>query len=115
MKNKKVITGMGIPADAEDAVIKAVVDLNEFFDEIKNSRQFTKYLKQSHIISKMFFNTLVAFTIGQVVDMAKKAAMINHNDNNRELTPEERFAVIMNEVLSHMQNVAEYTFERKLP
>ena len=63
----------------------------------------------------MMFNTLIAFTIGQIVDMAKKAVLIDHTKNNKRLNPEQRFAVIMNEVLSHMQRVAQSTVMRKLP
>ena len=114
MKLKKKVINTGILEDAMDTVTEAITDLNEFFDEIKNSEQFTKYIDDGEVISKMMFNTLVAFTIGQIVDMAKKAVIIN-NKTNKPLSPEVRFAVIMNEVLQHMQRVAQSTASRKLP
>lgn len=109
------ISGLSdIPEEAQEIVIKAIVDLNSYFDDIKNSKKFTGYKENSEIMGIMFFSTLVAFMIGQVVDIAKKAKIVEKK-TYRCLTPEERFGCLMNGIMEHLHFVAQKTFDEKLP
>ncbi len=112
MKHNRIMTQL--PEKAEEVTINAITDLNETFDEIKASPLFAQFTKDSEVICQMFFNIVVAFSIGQVLEMAKKAHM-THDKTKTVLTPEERFVVLMNEIMAQFHRVGTATAKRKLP
>lgn len=106
----------GMPQEAQDITIKAIVDLNDFFEKILGSKKFSKYLPEANLLPKMMFCILSAFTIGQALSISKKSEIID-NETKKRFPPNERFALIMNQILTQMQTVAEETYnnERDIP
>lgn len=102
MKHNRMLPS--IPKGAEDLIIHAISDLNDYFDSIKSSTHFHQFADEGEVMVEILFNVSIAFLIGQVLEASKKSAIIN-NKTKKPLSPKDRFVVMMNRAISHMHSV----------